>query len=91
MDIQLYEGIKYYLQNINTPRNISDEMKKQIVNRAHNFIVKQDGLYWIGYILERKVITNLKVQEILYNGHSSVVAGHFDANATYEKLRKYYY
>ena len=91
MDIQLYEGIKFYLQNHNTPRNITDDMKKQILNKAHNFIIKQDGLYWITNVLQRKVITELKVQEILYNGHSSVLAGHFDANATYEKLRKYYY
>src|SRR6185295_10429991 len=91
MNIQVYEGIKFYLQSHNTPRNISNEIKQQILNTAHNFTIKRDALYWIKDGQERKVITNLKVQETLYNGHSSLQAGHFDANATYHLLRRHYY
>ena len=91
MDIQLYEGIKFHIKNLKTPKNISENVRQKIVKTAHNFTRKGEVLYWIKNNEERIVVKESELEMILHNGHASLQAGHFDAQTTYHKLYEHYY
>jgi Integrase zinc binding domain/Integrase core domain len=91
MDIQLYEGIKYFITNLKHPRNITEEMKEEIENKAGNFIIRKDQLYWIKKGQNRRVITKKEIEKVLFNAHSSTLAGHYNAHSTYIALKGKYY
>src|SRR5215212_5731350 len=91
MDIQLYEGIKYHLTNHHPPRNITQKLSKQITNTARNFRITRDKLYFIQNNEERRVIKENEVERILFGEHSDVLAGHFNIEATYQRIRSKYY
>ena len=91
MDIQLYEGLKFHAKYLRTPRNATNELREQILRKACNFELKNDKLYWIKDDHYRRVITRLEIEKILYNGHTSALAGHYNAFDTYLKLKQDYY
>jgi transposase InsO family protein len=91
MDLQLYEGLKFHAKNLTFPRNITNELRLKILNTAKNFHLQGNVLYWIKDNENRRVAKATELESILYNGHSSLLAGHFDANGTYQRLRPDYY
>lgn len=91
MDIQLYNGIKYYLINHQPPKNIPPKLSKQVINKASNFRISRDKLYFIQNNEERIVIREDEVERILFGEHSDILAGHFNVESTYQRIRSKYY
>jgi hypothetical protein len=91
MEIQLYNGIRHYLTNHQPPRNIPPKLSKQIINKASNFRISNDKLYFIQNEEERRVIREDEVERILFGEHSDILAGHFNIESTYQRIRSKYY
>ncbi|CAJ0842689.1 8486_t:CDS:2, partial [Entrophospora sp. SA101] len=91
MEIQLYNGIKHYLTNHQPPRNIPPKLSKQIINKASNFRISNDKLYFIQNNEEQRVVRQDEVERILFGEHSDILAGHFNVESTYQRIRSKYY
>ena len=89
MNIQLYEGIKYYLNNQRFPANIDEKLKKEISNKHQDYEIYLDRLYFTKNNKRRIVIRIDKLENILYEAHSN--GGHWDVNTTFNKVKDIYY
>jgi transposase InsO family protein len=91
MDIQLYESIKFYLNNHRLPSNIPNDIQKLTLKKIHEFTLKNNKLFWIAKGLEKRVIRRNELEEVLHNLHGSQLSGHFNTEATFNRARENYY
>jgi len=91
MDIQLFEGLKYYINNHRIPSNLSSDVKKQIRNKSHDYTVHRDKLYFIHDNEFRLVVREDELMNVLHDGHSGTYGGHFSTADTYSKLKRDFY
>src|SRR5215204_4627835 len=93
MDFQLYNGLKYYLTHDKFPSNINSDTQRGIATRVHDY-VKKDGLLFFQPDKTKEprlVIDESKVARVLAEGHSGTYGGHFNLEATYNKLKDDFY
>ena len=91
MDIQLYESIKYYLNNHRLPSNIPNDIQQLTLKKIHEFTLKNDRLFWIKNDMEKRVIRRNELEEVLFNLHGSQLSGHFSTEATFNRAQESYY
>ena len=87
MDIQLYESIKFYLNNHRLPSSTPKDIQQLTLRKIHEFTLKNNQLFWIKEGIERKVVQRHEMEEILFNLHGSLLGGHFNTEATFNKAR----
>lgn len=91
MDMILYEALKYYIRNLKTPSWIPDELKYQILNTVHEYYLQGEVLRWIKNGQDKRVAKATELEMILHNGHSSPLAGHYNAASTKHRIMQDYY
>lgn len=91
MDIQLYEAIQHYLINHRLPTHTPNDIKQLALRKIHEFMLKNNQLYWRKDGIERKVVQRHEMEEILFNLHGSQLGGHFNTEATFNKAKRNYY
>ena len=84
---------KHYLENLETPTNLSAKEKKKFVKEAPKYTVYKDVLY--RYNTEngiiRKVLNKEEAEEIMYSYHQHPLGGHMAYNNTLHKIASRYY
>lgn len=84
---------KHYLENLETPTNLSAKEKKKFVKEAPKYTVYKDVLY--RYNTEngiiRKVLNKEEAEEIMYLYHQHPLGGHMAYNNTLHKIASRYY
>src|SRR6185295_4845010 len=93
MDIQFYNGLKFYLNHGKIPTNLDDDTKRSIGTRAHDYFTKDGQLFFHKNKNEEPliVVNSARIEQVLREGHSGTLTGHFNTEATYKKLRRSFY
>jgi hypothetical protein len=94
MNIQLFNGLKYFITRKELPKNeIDEDIKRSIQLRAHDYFLK-DGILFYQPSKQQEpllVIEETKLRRVLEEGHAGTNGGHFGLEATYLKLKENFY
>ena len=93
MDLDTYDKFVRYLNDSKQPLDLTIQQWKQFTKDSKTHFV-QDGIF---YQFIKKldkhshcIIKVTEVESILFNTHTDPMAGHFAANATFNRINKQY-
>jgi len=94
MEFELYTHITDYLIDLTLPEDLTKEQRASVKRKARYFIVKNKQLYKKNKNLPNsplKVLKKEEVNDILYYFHEDPLAGHFNIEETFRKVKARYY
>jgi len=94
MDSQLYSQLVNFLTNIILPNNLTKQEKDAIKRKSRYFILINKQLFKKNKNKQQpplKVLQKNEINEILYYLHEDDLAGHFNIEETFRKVKNRYY
>ena len=94
MEFELYTHITNYLIDLILSENLTKEQRASVKRKARYFIVKNKQLYKKNKNSPNssfKVLKKEEVNDILYYFHEDPLAGHFNIEETFRKVKVRYY
>ena len=90
MEIETYNGLKYYLEKLEYPPNCTKQLRRTIRSQNKYYQVQNDKLYRQGRT-PRLVLTKTAAHEAIFAHHSHALGGHYAFDNTYYKIKQKYY
>ncbi|KAI7846659.1 hypothetical protein BDC45DRAFT_412986, partial [Circinella umbellata] len=90
MEIETYNGIKYYLEKLEYPPNCAKQMKRTLRSQNKYYQVQDNKLYRQGRT-QRLVLMKTAAHEAIFAHHSHALGGHYIFDNTYYKIKQKYY
>ena len=82
-----YKDVIYYLQNMKSPSELTDNQKRSLKLQAIRYVIVQGQLWWRnveGVLL--KCVYEIESKRILKDMHEGVCSGHYMAKTTTHKV-----
>ena len=82
-----YEDVIYYLQNMKSPKKLTDNQKRSLKLHAIRYVIVQGQLWWRNMEgIPLKCVDEIESKRILSDIHEGVCGGHYMAKTTAHKV-----